>query len=241
MKILAKESEYLGVFGVIYKIENIVNKKLYIGQSINFLERYRSHCETPYNKNSDQYDLPLYRSIRKYGLVNFTITIIDTADSIDDLNKKEIYYISKLYTCIDYGKGYNLDLGGKNGLKSEYTKRKMSRSQSGKNNPSFGKLGDDSFRAIEVIDLDTGTVYGSMISCAEELYKSRKSMKQISRVTKLDNNRLSYKGKHFARIIDGSIYLKKSVADILSIEYDQDKANGKSYIILDKNKLSKKA
>lgn len=66
-------------------------------------------------------------------------------------------------------------------------------------------------------------------------------MKQISRVTKLDNNRLSYKGKHFARIIDGSIYLKKSVADILSIEYDQDKANGKSYIILDKNKLSKKA
>lgn len=117
----------------------------------------------------------------------------------------------------------------------------MSRSQSGKNNPSFGKLGDDSFRAIEVIDLDTGTVYGSMLSCAEALFNSRKAMKQISKVTNLNNNRLSYKSKHFARVIDGSIYLKKSVADILSIEYDQNEANGKSYIILDKNKLSKKA
>lgn len=241
MKILAKESEYLGFFGVIYKIENTVNKKLYIGQSINFLERYRSHCETPYNKNSGQYDLPLYRSVRKYGLVNFTIAIIDTANSIDELNRKEIYYISKLDTCIDSGKGYNLDLGGKNGLKSKYTKRKMSRSQSGRNNPSFGKVGDNSFRAIEVIDLDTGAVYGSMISCAEVVFNSRKSMKQISKITDLNNNRLSYKGKHFAKIINGSIYLKKSVADILSIEYDQDKANGKSYIILDKNKLSNKA
>ena len=51
---------------VIYKITNLINEKIYIGQSVNFKERIRLHRETAFNKNTHSYDYPLYRSIRKH-------------------------------------------------------------------------------------------------------------------------------------------------------------------------------
>ena len=116
-------------------------------------------------------------------------------------------------------------------------------SNSGKNNPSYGKRGENSLRAIKIIDLDTLVLYGSMIDCAEKIYNDRSVMKQLSRITNLDNNRLSYKGKHFARVDKfNNVYIKTTVAKVLGIDYNAD---GKSYIILTidelKNTLSKKA
>ena len=78
---------------VIYKITNLINHKIYIGQTIEYEERIRHHKQTAFRENSKEKDRPLYRAIRKYGLDNFKFEIIDKADSIEELNEKEIYYI----------------------------------------------------------------------------------------------------------------------------------------------------
>lgn len=56
----------------IYKIQNLINGKIYIGQSKNIEKRWLRHKTTAFNKNDHSYNLPLYRAIRKYGLENFS-------------------------------------------------------------------------------------------------------------------------------------------------------------------------
>lgn len=58
------------------------------------------------SKNSD---LPLYRSIRKYGLKQFSFEIIEKCDSYELLLEREKFWIN-LYDS--YNAGYNLTQGG---------------------------------------------------------------------------------------------------------------------------------
>ena len=231
------EIEYKPYFGVIYKITNNINNKIYIGQSIDFATRERLHEESGFNKNSKCYNYPLYNAIRKYGIENFSIEIIDHGNSLEELNIKEIHYIQKYNSVIDFGKGCNLDSGGNNESKSKFTK---ALSQRGENNPSYGKFGDKSHRAVKVINLDNLNVYGSMIRCAEVEFGNKSALKQISKVSSLNNNRISYKGHNHALIDnDNNIYIKTKVAELLGI--DVENANGKSYIIVNLNKLSNRS
>ena len=86
----------------IYKITNIVNNKVYIGQSIRPIEqRFKRHINDAVNNNLDTH---FARAIRKYGQAKFVIEQIDIASSQDELNKKEQYWI-KYYDSIN--KGYN--------------------------------------------------------------------------------------------------------------------------------------
>ena len=58
----------------IYKIENIVNGKVYIGQSKNCEFRWLGHIrESGKDKNKSHF----YKSIRKYGIDNFKFTILE--------------------------------------------------------------------------------------------------------------------------------------------------------------------
>lgn len=202
---------------IIYKIINKVNKKVYIGQTINFKERLRQHIETPFRKTSAQYDKPLYRAIRKYGLDNFDIEIIDnTSKSIDELNQKEIYYISKYNSCIDTGNGYNLELGGKNGMKSEYTKKKISESHKGYGGGSFGKRKGDAYHAKSVICLETKKIYPSAIDCAEDIFPNNvvTARKQISKCANPNINRFTYKGFSFRFLDKQGNIIEKNVSPI---------------------------
>ena len=92
----------------IYKIENLINHKCYIGQTRNIQKRWNRHKTAPFNKNDNAYDYPLYRAIRKYGLENFSFEILEEC-SIQDLNEREKFYINKYDT---YFHGYNQTLGG---------------------------------------------------------------------------------------------------------------------------------
>lgn len=61
-------------FGVIYKITNILNGKIYIGQTTKSIEkRFGQHKCATGNRNSS-----ISSSIRKYGEENFSIEIIDS-------------------------------------------------------------------------------------------------------------------------------------------------------------------
>ena len=58
----------LEVYGVIYKIQNKVNKKIYIGQTtIGFDKRYNNNL---LKNSSNKY---LKSEIRKYGIENFSV------------------------------------------------------------------------------------------------------------------------------------------------------------------------
>lgn len=90
----------------IYKIENLINGKVYIGQSIDIIKRWQSH------KNCIE-DKPLYRAFKKYGLKNFDFSVIEECSS-DELNDKERFWISYYHSCIydENNWGYNLSYGG---------------------------------------------------------------------------------------------------------------------------------
>jgi group I intron endonuclease len=103
----------------IYKIQNKINGKIYIGQTRKSLnERISGHLI------SNSY---IGRALRKYGLQCFDISIIDMADTKEWLNGKEMEYIA-FYDC-KHPNGYNLTDGGEGtiGLSEEaLEKRRIS-------------------------------------------------------------------------------------------------------------------
>ena len=59
----------------IYKIENLLNGKVYIGQSINIEHRIYRHKKNYLNQNRVEFTKPLYRAFRKYGIDNFSFEV----------------------------------------------------------------------------------------------------------------------------------------------------------------------
>lgn len=105
--------------GIIYCITNLINNKKYIGQSCRILEeRWKDHLESASNLDNHR---PLYLAMRKYGIENFSTSIIEECSN-DELNNKEQYWIAKEQTwiAIHPDKGYNLTCGGNNGTQYSY-------------------------------------------------------------------------------------------------------------------------
>ena len=86
----------------IYKITNVQNNKVYIGQTIRPIQdRFHRHINDALNNILDTH---FARAIRKYGKDNFIIEQIDQAQTQDELNKKEQYWI-QYYNSVQ--NGYN--------------------------------------------------------------------------------------------------------------------------------------
>ena len=138
---------------IIYKITNTKNNKVYIGQTINSLEkRFNRHKTDALNNILDTH---FARAIRKYGIDAFKPEIIDTANSQEELTKKEQYWIQYYNSIQD---GYNeTDAAEKSGgntykYKSEEEmkniKEKLSESKKGGKNPQA--------RAVKCKNINTG-------------------------------------------------------------------------------------
>ena len=82
----------------IYKIENLLNHKCYIGQSIHIERRWKEHCQKSTKSVISQ-------AIKKYGKENFSFQILEECE-IDELAEKEIAYIHKFNSIIP--NGYNV-------------------------------------------------------------------------------------------------------------------------------------
>jgi len=141
----------------IYKIVNKCNNKIYIGYSQRPTARWYEHkLFARRNKKGILYD-----AMRKHGIENFVFEVI--YQSLDEKYAKTVmenYFIEEYSSAVPCG--YNIAPGGqggairkgikhseetkqkiskahKNKVLSEETRRKISLSTTGKNNPMYGK------------------------------------------------------------------------------------------------------
>lgn len=152
----------------IYKIENLINKKVYIGQSNNIYKRYHFHHKSDcFNENSPAYNFQIYQAIRKYGIQNFSIIVLELCD-IDKLNEKEIFWINYYDS---FKNGYNRTPGGQNWSENIHSleteeKRRLTREKNdslkGEKHPR-AKLSND-----EVINIRQRYINGETV---EDIYK----------------------------------------------------------------------
>ena len=100
--------------GWIYEITNEINGKKYVGQTrIGVNRRFTEHKRDAKRSIRDnEFHSILYRAMEKYGIENFSISILESDIPIDLLNEREIYWIKKENTFVDDGYGYNLTRGG---------------------------------------------------------------------------------------------------------------------------------
>lgn len=123
----------------IYKISNKINNKVYIGQSNDIIQRFRSHKSAlNRHKHNNEY---LQLSWDKYGEENFLFEIVmECSTSELDFYEKEFI---KLYKSTDRNYGYNIEFGGNAKKKvPQSTKDKISLHHadvSGENNPMYHK------------------------------------------------------------------------------------------------------
>jgi hypothetical protein len=105
--------------GVIYKITNSLNNKIYIGKANSYVKnkekyykhgikgRFSRHIKNALNGSNE---IPLlYNDIRIHGKTNFNIEIIEICLK-EELKNKETYYI-KLFLSYDNNIGYNYFVG----------------------------------------------------------------------------------------------------------------------------------
>lgn len=95
---------------IIYKITNLINNKIYIGETIRGLnKRWQEHKHETLTPGHG-YNYHLHCAMRKYGIDNFTIEIIDNCPD-EERFLTESKYI-QLYDATNPDKGYNTVIEG---------------------------------------------------------------------------------------------------------------------------------
>ena len=126
----------------IYKIINIQTQEFYIGQTIKNIEyRFRKHKEMSIRGGGYK----LHNAMRKYGVKNFYVELLDTATNLNELNEKEIHYIETLRPY------YNILPGGQIRL-AEKSIEKMRQSLIGKKHSK--ELIEKRFKKIRELEND---------------------------------------------------------------------------------------
>ncbi len=105
----------------IYVIENLLNGKMYVGQTINLERRMLGHLSS---SSTCRY---LKRALIKYRPENFEMAVVERCGSREVSNSREMFWIQELGTMVPAG--YNLKEGGESaGRPGVEAKRKMSES-----------------------------------------------------------------------------------------------------------------
>ncbi len=165
----------------VYKYTNLINDKIYIGQTKYSLEKRAE--KNGINYKGSKY---FYRAIQKYGWENFSPEILKDNLTQEEANELEEYYI-KFFDSINPLIGYNIRPGGNNSELSKESKQIISEKAKNRykdktNNPMYGKTHSDEAKK-KMSKVKTGKnnpMYGKTLS-----YETRK---KISEHHKGENN-----------------------------------------------------
>ena len=106
------------LYGIVYTATNKINSKKYVGITTQGIEpkkmlRHRK-LQHIYDATNNRKGVVFHKALNKYGFDNFEWSVVDVAESEEELKYKETFWIRKLSTFIDYHKrcGYNMTEGG---------------------------------------------------------------------------------------------------------------------------------
>lgn len=119
---------------IIYRVTNIVNNKIYIGQtSISLNERKSQHMQLVRKKHKNKF----HNAVNKYGDSNFKWEVIEDILDSSNINDRERYWILYYKSFLN---GYNSTTGGEKNFKhSEISRKKLSIALTGNKN-SLGHI-----------------------------------------------------------------------------------------------------
>lgn len=98
--------------GIVYLIRNTINRKVYVGKTVQNLDAYFADNLVAAINGSKRKPL-LYRAIRKHGAPAFSVEILETCAAAD-LSEAEKKWIKSTQSC-NSRYGYNLTTGGTGG------------------------------------------------------------------------------------------------------------------------------
>lgn len=161
---------------IIYKITNTINGKIYIGQTHqSLIRRFYTHC------NRTNGCTILGPAIKKYGKENFKIEEIDRAETTEELNTKEVYWI-EFYNARCKAVGYNVAKGGRAKPLSSEAKLKSAEAKTGKTH------------SVETIEKMKKTQQNRRVQTDEEIIKAKIGLR-ISWLKKLETNDMVFISK----------------------------------------------
>lgn len=200
--------------GIIYEIENLIDGKVYIGQTtVGFKQRVYSHkyqLERNVHKNEH-----LQRAWKKYGRKNFRFSVIEHC-SILEIDEREKKWI-EIYDSTNRKKGYNFESGGhKNKTLHKETRGKLSNKAKEFALSPLGKevikkralknSGVNHYSAKKVICINDKKVFGTINKAADYYDISQSDISAVCR-----GARLTVKGLQFAYYKEGKEYSLKEL------------------------------
>lgn len=184
---------------VVYKVTNLINGKVYVGQT---------------NGNNKYYlgsGSIILKAIKKYGRENFKKEILEECSTQQQLDDREIFWIS-FYKSNEIG--YNIMEGGNGGVHSVETKIKMSIKHMGVKNNFYKKTHTDETKKIlsekmkeRLKNKENHPIYGKKFS---EETKKKMSDKRKNKQTGKNNPMYG-----------------KSVYDVWLLKFGKEEANKK--------------
>lgn len=180
----------------IYKIENLINNKVYIGQAVDIKRRLNKHKW--FLKNDKHPNQHLQNSWNKYGKENFSFEVIESVSEKEDLTNCEQYYMDFVFNSMDSKNGYNKRSADLSPSFSEETLKKISENNKGK------KLSEESRKKMSMAKKGVKRKPHS-----EETKRKIGESNRGRRMSKEQKEKLrQYKGENHWRHLKGDIKVK---------------------------------
>lgn len=197
--------------GGIYVIQNIINKKCYVGQTKDFDKRWRQHSSRLLANKHENYHLQ--NAWNKYGADNFVFVIIEECPS-DCRDGREMFWIKEKDS---FANGYNLDQGGGGCLGYKHSQAEIEKMRQSHNPDKVVQLD---------MDLKYITTWDSAAQAGKELGLSGSGIRACIR------------HKNYQKTIGGYFWILESEYSSESIDMDWFKIRDrkpKKIIQFDKN------